>query len=386
MNEEELVSYVVRYCKHELSEEEYRFLQRWLEEKQENRQTFREWVRTYRQGRKVGCWDGIQEEQAWEQISCRLSASPRKRRRLWKEWWKQVAILILLLGSGLLYYSLQQLQESRETALSQIVPGSRKAVLRLSDGREVTLEKETTCVLTEEDGTRISVGGQEHIVYQAVSQEQEKLAYNTITVPRGGEYSLVLSDGTRVWLNAETELTYPTVFGKGERKLMLKGEACFEVVTDTARPFIVESFYNRVEVLGTRFNVSAYTGKSAVKTTLLRGKVKVSNRKGQLVLSPGEQAVCLEEEIEKCEVDARAVAAWGDGTFEFENMSLGEITDQLGRWYDVDFVFADPQLKAITFTGAATRYRELDFVWRMLEELARVRFQLENKTIRVSKI
>ena len=250
MNEEELVSYVVRYCKHELSEEEYRFLQRWLEEKQENRQTFREWVRTYRQGRKVGCWDGIQEEQAWEQISCRLSASPRKRRRLWKEWWKQVAILILLLGSGLLYYSLQQLQESRETALSQIVPGSRKAVLRLSDGREVTLEKETTCVLTEEDGTRISVGGQEHIVYQAVSQEQEKLAYNSITVPRGGEYSLVLSDGTRVWLNAETELTYPTVFGKGERKLMLKGEACFEVVTDTARPFIVESFYNRVEVLG----------------------------------------------------------------------------------------------------------------------------------------
>ena len=253
--------------------------------------------------------------------------------------------------------------------------------------------------MTEEDGTRISVGGQEHIVYQAVSQEQEKLAYNTITVPRGGEYSLVLSDGTRVWLNAETELTYPTVFGKGERKLMLhqksfsrfrklmlKGEACFEVVTDTARPFIVESFYNRVEVLGTRFNVSAYTGKSAVKTTLLRGKVKVSNRKGQLVLSPGEQAVCLEEEIEKCEVDARAVAAWVDGTFEFENMSLGEITDQLGRWYDVDFVFADPQLKAITFTGAATRYRELDFVLRMLEELARVRFQLENKTIRVSKI
>lgn len=88
----------------------------------------------------------------------------------------------------------------------------------------------------------------------------------------------------------------------------------------------------------------------------------------------------------KCEVDARAVAAWVDGTFEFENMSLGEITDQLGRWYDVDFVFADPQLKAITFTGAATRYRELDFVLRMLEELARVRFQLENKTIRVSKI
>lgn len=252
---------------------------------------------------------GFRRSRPGSKYPARLSASPRKRRRLWKEWWKQVAILILLLGSGYCIIRCNSYRKVGRTALSQIVPGSRKAVLRLSDGREVTLEKETTCVLTEEDGTRISVGGQEHIVYQAVSQEQEKLAYNTITVPRGGEYSLVLSDGTRVWLNAETELTYPTVFGKGERKLMLKGEACFEVVTDTARPFIVESFYNRVEVLGTRFNVSAYTGKSAVKTTLLRGKVKVSNRKGQLVLSPGEQAVCLEEEIEKCEVDARAVAA-----------------------------------------------------------------------------
>ncbi len=196
---------------------------------------------------------GFRRSRPGEQISCRLSASPRKRRRLWKEWWKQVAILILLLGSGLLYYSLQQLQESRETALSQIVPGSRKAVLRLSDGREVTLEKETTCVLTEEDGTRISVGGQEHIVYQAVSQEQEKLAYNTITVPRGGEYSLVLSDGTRVWLNAETELTYPPRFFWQGRKIDAEREACFEVVTDTARPFLL----SRVSTIASRCWVRA---------------------------------------------------------------------------------------------------------------------------------
>ncbi len=123
-----------------------------------------------------------------------------------------------------------------------------------------------------------------------------------------------------------------------------------------------------------------------MKTTLLRERSKCRIEKDSWSCHRANKAVCLEEEIEKCEVDARAVAAWVDGTFEFENMSLGEITDQLGRWYDVDFVFADPQLKAITFTGAATRYRELDFVLRMLEELARVRFQLENKTIRVSKI
>lgn len=186
-----------------------------------------------------------------------------------------------------------------------------------------------------------------------------------------------------MWLNSETELTYPAVFSKQERHLILKGEAFFEVARDTSRPFIVESRHNRVEVLGTRFNVSAYDDLSPVKTTLLQGSVKITNGHDHLLLHPGEQAECSENRLESHPVDAKMIASWVYGTFEFENMPLAEITDQLGRWYDVDFLYENTALKAITFTGAATRYKDLGFMLSMLEQLSGVRFIITGKTIRV---
>ena len=361
-----------------LSPEEKGKLEDWINESEEHRLLFCK-IKKQLSINEIRNYLQTDVEDAWKKVREKTFGAPAVRPRRVLKWLKYAAVVIPVSLSLSLWYAWKEKMENKQATVACLSP-----VLTLDNGEKYQLDpEEQTEIYVDEEVKAYQAGG--GLIYDTTARQEEN-KYNRIEVPRGSEYWIVLPDGTRVWLNAETELTYPTVFGKGERKLMLKGEACFEVVTDTARPFIVESFYNRVEVLGTRFNVSAYTGKSAVKTTLLRGKVKVSNRKGQLVLSPGEQAVCLEEEIEKCEVDARAVAAWVDGTFEFENMSLGEITDQLGRWYDVDFVFADPQLKAITFTGAATRYRELDFVLRMLEELARGRFQLENKTIRVSKI
>lgn len=385
MNQEELMSYLIRYCKKELSREELLKLEEWLKQKEEHRETFDQMVAVYKQGRRIGIWKNIDEKQAWDRISEQLILSQGPVLKLRQGWLKYAAIVFILVGVGLLYTLLPIHKQNSELALTQILPGSQKAVLLLSDGREVALNKDTTCILTEENGARITLGGKERIIYEAGDQGYEKVVYNTIKVPRGGEYSLILSDGTQVWLNAETELTYPTVFGIGERKLMLKGEACFDVVRDTARPFIVESAYNRVEVLGTRFNVSAYANIASVKTTLLRGSVSVSNGRDKLILTPGEQAVCRGNGIEKYEVDAHLVTAWVNGTFEFEDLSLGEITDQLGRWYDVDFLFINPGLKEITFTGAATRYRELGFVLQMLEQLASVRFQIENRVIKVSE-
>ena len=361
-----------------LSPEEKGKLEDWINESEEHRLLFCK-IKKQLSINEIRNYLQTDVEDAWKKVREKTFGAPPVRPRIRPKWLKYAAVVLPVLLSITLWYTWKEEMKNKQATVARLNP-----VLTLDNGEKYQLDpEEQTEIYVNEEVKAYQAGG--GLIYDTTARQEEN-KYNRIEVPRGSEYWIVLPDGTRVWLNAETELTYPTVFGKGERKLMLKGEACFEVVTDTARPFIVESFYNRVEVLGTRFNVSAYTGKSAVKTTLLRGKVKVSNRKGQLVLSPGEQAVCLKEEIEKCEVDARAVAAWVDGTFEFENMSLGEITDQLGRWYDVDFVFADPQLKAITFTGAATRYRELDFVLRMLEELARVRFQLENKTIRVSKI
>lgn len=380
MTEEQLVTYITGYCRHELSHAELLELKGWLEENAEHRQEFDHLMAKYKTARRVGCWDAIQEEKAWNNITQQLLTT-RKTRII--RWWRYAAVILILIGLGTVYYTLHNDTACDDTYAMQFAPGSRKAILRLSNGQEVNLTADTNCVLTEKNGARITVGGQEHIIYDAEGSNREELVYNTIIVPRGGEYSLVLADGSRVWLNSETELTYPAVFSKQERHLILKGEAFFEVAQDTSRPFIVESRHNRVEVLGTRFNVSAYDDLSPVKTTLLQGCVKITNGHDHLLLRPGEQAVCSENGLESHPVDAKMIASWVYGTFEFENMTLAEITDQLGRWYDVDFLYENLALKAITFTGAATRYKDLGFMLSMLEQLSGVRFIVTGKTIRV---
>lgn len=380
MTEEQLVTYITGYCRHELSHAELLELKGWLEENAEHRQEFDHLMAKYKAARRVGCWGSIQEEKAWNNISQQLLTT-RKTQII--RWWRYAAVILILIGLGTVYYALHSDTACDDTYAMQFVPGCRKAILRLSNGQEVNLAADTNCVLTEKNGARITVGGQEHIIYDAEGSNREELVYNTIIVPRGGEYSLVLADGSRVWLNSETELTYPAVFSKQERHLILKGEAFFEVARDTSRPFIVESRHNRVEVLGTRFNVSAYDDLSTVKTTLLQGSVKITNGHDHLLLRPGEQAVCSENGLESHPVDAKMIASWVYGTFEFENMPLAEITDQLGRWYDVDFRYENTALKAITFTGAATRYKDLGFMLSMLEQLSGVRFIVTGKTIRV---
>lgn len=380
MTDEQLVTYITGYCKHELTQAEWMELKVWLEEDEEHQREFDCLRAQYEAGRRVGCWSSIQEEKAWENISQQLLPSRKAQIR---KLWRYAAVILILVGIGTMFYTGHRNTATDDTCAMQFAPGNRKAILRLSNGQEVCLTADTSCVLTEKNGARIMVGGQELITYNAEGSNHEEPVYNTIIVPRGGEYSLVLADGSRVWLNSETELTYPAVFSKQERHLILKGEAFFEVARDSSRPFIVESRHNRVEVLGTRFNVSAYDECSLVKTTLLQGSVNISNGQDQLKLRPGEQGICSENGLELHPVDAKMIVSWVYGTFEFENMPLGEITDQLGRWYDVDFLYMNPTLKTITFTGAATRYKDLGFMLSMLEQLSGVRFIITGKTIRV---
>lgn len=382
MNEESLLMFTVAYCKGELMEEDYVRLKEWVAEKKENREKFEHLLLAYKRGRRIGCWQAVDEGQAWKKISERIVLVEVRLR--WRIWWRYAAILILLVSSGILYHFLQ-IRHSEDLILTQIEPGGQKAILRLSNGSEYRLNTDTAYVLTETNGTRIEFGGEERITYRAAEADKEHLVFNTIIVPRGGEYSLILADGSKVWLNAESELTYPVVFAEGERRLVLKGEAYFEVAEDSLRPFIVESRYQLVEVLGTHFNVSAYSDYAPVKTTLLQGKVKVANERQAMILKPGQQAICGEKMIGIQEVDADVVVSWVYGTFEFEDMSLGEITDQLGRWYDVNFLYMSPELREITFTGAATRYRELGFILGMLERLADVHFVAKGKAIQVMK-
>lgn len=382
MNETQLIDYIVRYCRHELSESEYSEFSSWLEV-EANRHQFEEYLKLYRKGRKAGCWDAMDERDAWKRIEEKISRKQSVKSPRIKSWWRYAAVVACVLGIGLAFYRLSVDEAADEYQVTaQVAPGSRKAVLHLSDGHAVALGKDASGVLTEKNGVRINYAEGASLMYETTESAGGEMVYNKIVVPRGGEYSLILADGSEVYLNAESELIYPVAFKGKERKVTLKGEAFFKVKKDRKHPFIVQSDYNRIEVVGTQFNVSTYHA-NCIKTTLLEGAVKVSNDRETQLLKPGEQAICSTDNLEVKNVDARQVAGWVQGVFEFENMNLKEISEQLGRWYDVEFVFETPEAEKALFTGAVTRYRNLEFVLNILKELSELHFISEGKLVKV---
>jgi ferric-dicitrate binding protein FerR (iron transport regulator) len=216
------------------------------------------------------------------------------------------------------------------------------------------------------------------------------LAYNEIRTPRGGQYRVVLSDGTQVWLNAASSMRFPVVFPEGERRVELRGEAYFEVAKDTAKPFRVEAPGSLVEVLGTHFNVNAYDDESTVRTTLLEGRVSVRSTRGGMadrkrVLMQGQQASVTQDGTVRVtsDADTEEAVAWKNGRFHFNSSDLRSIMRQVARWYDAEVVFeGDPELH---FTGQITRKDEVATVLRMLEMTGEVRFRIEGRRILVSR-
>lgn len=382
MDEEKWIEWVILYCKDELTPSDARALEAYLDGSEEQRTAFRECVKQYRRARQVGLYERLDDRRAWDVVVGRI----RSKRGVRKGW--RIARLLpyaavaALLVFGSVYVYVKDNVASTETSWEIVPPGLSKAVLLLSDGREVVLSRDSMISLTEVNGVVIERGEEGGIRYVQEGDSGEAVL-NTIRVPRGGEYYLQLPDGTRVWLNAESELTYAVSTSDETREVLLTGEAYFEVARDENKPFRVKSKDSRITVLGTKFNVMAYVDQRDVVTTLLDGEVVVSTDKDSLRLIPGEQSASGEEGIQVRKVDVRMYVAWKSGVFEFEEMALGEIARQLERWYDVTFVYSDVSLRDITFTGAADRHRSLDVILRMIEKLSKVRFELKEKVITV---
>ena len=209
---------------------------------------------------------------------------------------------------------------------------------------------------------------------------------NELIIPKGGEYQVVLADGTKVWLNSASRLIYPQSFMGKERRVVLSGEAFFDVAHDAERPFIVETSRMNVKVLGTRFNVNDYDDNEEVSTTLVNGSVEIfSGGQQAFRLVPGEQAYGKENELEKREVNVRLYTSWIDGKFLFNNTELEEIAKQISRWYDVEIFFSSENVKKVRFTGAIVKFKPLDDLVRMIESTSQVRFSVKGKTIVISE-
>jgi hypothetical protein len=360
----------------------------WMEESVENRQEYERLSRLYYRLGYAERWDKIDLQTGKSRLQGRLSRS--KRRRMVRYIWGGVAAACMVVGMIVFLWTRETTPTKLPSLnLAEVLSGSSKATLVLDDGRMIPLTADTSFRMQVE-GVMMKEDLDAGLKYEVSDSLREVLkrqpvGYNKLVVPRGGEYIMTLADGTRVWLNAETEMRYPVVFGKDTREVYVKGEAYFEVAKDASSPFIVHASGVATRVLGTSFNVMAYEGEDRVEITLVTGNVEVEDAGSRCPLMPGWQAVVDREthRIARREVNVAAYTSWRNGLFDFGEMTLEELVVKLGRWYDVDFVFESDSARGKRFTGAVKRSNTLEFTLHFIEKTSNVYFKVDGRTIRI---
>ena len=384
MDKDKLKQLAIAYLRGNASEEEKIELHNWYDE---NSNEDEERVTIYR--------DETQE-QIRERILAALRhktgiATPTKPSGIFslsKFSWMRVAaaLLVLLIGTST-YFFLKKSSHTRSTIATiatkkenDVLPGKNTALLTLANGDKIVLDSAAIGKLAQQGNTAV-VNQNGQLVYTAASQEGEQLMYNTLSTARGEVYPLILSDGTKVWLNAASSIRFPVAFTGMERRVEITGEAYFEVAKNTARPFTVLVKGNEIRVLGTHFNVMAYNDEASVKTTLLEGAVKFVHAGNSVILRPREQLQLIANGQIKVvnNVDVTKVVAWKNGFFDFEGSDFETVAKQLSRWYDVEVKY-DRKMDEL-FYAEIPRNTKLSVVLKALELTGKVRFEIEGKKI-----
>ena len=381
----EIARIIQKSLKGKLSESEERQLSGWRKVSDENERAFQRMISEdfYTVGmEKLETYD---YRVAYGRFLQRKYQQRRKRRFL-INMARVAAVALPFVIALVLYVGLNREEEQmvRPSLASNILPGTSKAVLTLANGQMIPLGKEATDSTIITDGTQISASGSG--VTYASGVESESVVYNKLEIPRGGEFCLTLSDGTRVWLNSETSIQYPVAFGAKERRVFVQGEAYFEVAKDAKKPFTVQFMSSSVTVLGTSFNIRAYPEEKRSQTTLAEGSVRIYSPGSSMLLKPGEQAEvsALSGEMVKQEVEVKNFTSWKDGRFVFEQQPLEDIMRTLERWYDIRVIFKDEGAKRISLSGNMKRYGDFSQVMKMLQMTGDVRFELHGNDVYIT--
>lgn len=320
---------------------------------------------------------------AWIRLNKRI-----QKRIIHRRLTQAAAIIILLLIPTTILYITTGREKEISSNTSHIIAsnaGTQKAILILSDGEKIDLSQKAGEIFSEKNYTNIFNDGQE-LQYKNSKSKQvsDTLTHNTLIIPRGGEYRIQLSDGTKVWLNAESRLDYPELFPNNTRTVTLQGEAYFEVAKDSSRPFLVKVREHTIKVLGTHFNISNYDDCS-IYTTLVEGSVCICSEGENIVLKPHEQAIISPSGIKIETVDASLYTSWIYGKYIFRNTSLKEVISQISRWYDINIYFSDENLQNKYIAGAISRYEKLDLILQVIERVAKVRFLSKNGALYIEE-
>ena len=375
-------SIIYRYLCGELSVSEQTILESWLCEK-----SHRELLVRICDGERIleksFYFDRLDKGRArtWGRLK---RATGLYQRAVLRRWMIAASLCIPFLLCGLYWNIFQSSSGISDHQQVKIAPGISVAQLCLPDGNVINLDKESFYNLQLSEGGRF-VNEQGVLTYESGNSKMNGTQYNEIRIPRGGEYKLVLPDGTIVWLNAESSLRFPISFTENEREVYAKGELYFDVKHDEVKPFIVdvERGYT-IRVLGTEFNLRAYDG-SPVTTTLVKGCVQVWGASDSVLLSPGQQAIGVPgtRDIEVLDVDVAPYVAWHEGKFHFVHTPLRDIMEELARWYDVEVVFENPVVREECFTIEMQRFDDFNKVLRLIERTGMVTVSVEGHTVTV---
>ena len=371
----------------QLSEEETGLLAEWRSQSSENEALYRR----IKSGESLGELLEWQNHFDPEQVNRSILHRVEKRRSIrLKKIGLRIAVMVLLfLGVGTMWYINRQddYRQQQELTFTLIQPGTPKAILTLADGSQVGLDKEP--VTLKLNKKQFLTGDSAVLDYTVnLPNDWKNNEMHKVEVPIGGEYRLVLADGTKVWINAESSLEYPVEFAAERRTVILQGEAYFEVASDTLKPFIVKTPAGlEVKVTGTHFNVEAYADRREWKTTLVEGGVDVRLGKYQTHLRPNEQFSFDQETNQGSlkKVNVRKVIAWKNGWFVFDNTPLEEIMETIRRWYNIEVEYRDTETRQLCFTGDLSKYDSFEAVIRMFEDTQKVKLKVQSNRLIVEQ-
>lgn len=341
-------------------------------------------------------WDreGYQplQEEAVDRLMKKIAIEPAPVRKLA---WRRIAIaasILLVIAAGTYFMFFAQTRSvkvlSGEVATTSDIkaPSTNRAVITLADGSTMYLDSMSDGQLATQGSVQVMKLANGKIAYEPIGNVQQNIVqYNTLSNPRGSKIiDMMLADGSHVWLNAGSSITYPVAFTGAERRVRMSGEAYFEVSHDATRPFYVTKGTMEVKVLGTHFNINAYDDEDAIRVTLLEGSVAVSNGSHTVMIKPGQQAQTtgIDLPVINKEVDLAQVMAWKNGKFQFgEKADIGTIMRQLSRWYDVDVAYVGAF--SLHFGGSISRDESISEVLKVLEATGNVRCKIEGRKITV---
>ncbi|WP_184549676.1 FecR family protein [Mucilaginibacter sp. FT3.2] len=375
------------YLKGNLSEADYAELFSWVETSEANSALFNKLLNENELENLHTEYKSFDAETALTNVKARLQPTEVKVRKLNRTWLLTAAAsVILCLAIGIpayLHYGYPKQQQVAAVQKNmQIIPGGNKAILTLANGKQVVLNGAANGNIARQANIAVKKLADGLVAYNGGANTSTQAAvttYNTMTTPRGGQYHLILADGTNVWLNAASSIKFPVLFNGSERRVQVTGEAYFEVTHDKTKPFRVESNGQIIEVVGTHFNVNAYADENEVKTTLLEGSVKVKVGDKNYLLKPGEQSQLKNGVVNVTDGDTEEAIAWKNGIFHFNDASIESVMRQLSRWYNVDVKY-EGKIQERTFSGEISMNVNASQILDAMS-FKKIHYTIEGKTI-----